>query len=470
MKTLAFILFLMNIGFYIWLQGLLPWLPWQPELYESKPQPVQLSENVERLVLVAERNAPETIPLEEMRLADERGILEDENSKTLEEEAKISIKEDATTFAEDEAKKQSTTITTSNLRTASAVNRLLQLPKTAEKAEEIEEIEEIEGIEEIEKEIKADELIEDEDNAPSSTTVIDDLESDAVPKNSSTKNETLAKISIPTTVEMAQQDVAPVAKSEQVSIAEKAEKTTPSKPLTTKQAEQPANDFFSRLAQSVKRVGNSFTRISSDVFNERITVPPELAESEQPTEPTAKPEMKPETHTVKIAATAPAKQPINRICYEIGSYSSISQLNEQANWLKLQSKQIKTYIDKKTLEEVDKIRVYIAPNAQISSAQQRLIAQNIVMRLRHDGISDMRLMSPNSALKNSISLGVFDSYNNALRRANMIKSKGYANVRLKKYYRKQTKYWLIAKMPETQQNAIDKFKNNFKQVQIQPCR
>jgi hypothetical protein len=456
MKTLAFLLLLMNIGFYVWLQGMLPWLPWQPEQYESKSQTVQLSMDVERLVLVEERDAPpaETI----VRLADSEGILDE--PRTLQDEAKITtdeadlFKTENLTLAEVEQEPSN------NVSSMSVVSKIAQLP-TQEQAENIVDDTKDDDVQTaIEKEstekkpIDAQPTTDDEDPKPTIEEPNESVNTLAVNNVDNEQKSPIIKQPIQSDNVQASDD-SPVEESDETPITyEQAESSG------QQSEEQQADNFFARLAQTVERVGNTFKRVSSDVFNERVTVPPEF-EKPQP------PEEKPKPVSI-AAAPEPVKKvekPVELICYEIGAYTSISQLNKHANWLKLQSKSIKTFIDKKTVKEVDKVRVYIAPNPRVPLSQQRLIAQNIVMRLRHDGVRDMYLLS-GGTLKNSISLGVFDNYANAQRRANAIKAKSYANVQLKNYYKQQKQYWLIAKMPQTQQIIASKFQKTFKKMRL----
>jgi len=496
MKTLAFLLFLMNIGFYVWLQGMLPWLPWQPEQYELKPQTMQLSADVERLMLAGEHDASpvKTIAPEKMRLADNAGVLEETKPRTLQYEAKVSTDDDneagslkaaklvlAENTATEEVNNEPetpTNIVPSNLRAMSALSKLVQLP-SQEQAEKIEETTQAENSNHsLSRSASSDDP--SSENPNSGDASIKPISAEVNNDAKETKAEETAKTVIamaenPEKTAISTQETAP----EQIEyhIAKQYESiyNKPESNSIPKTSEQQADGFFSRLAQTVQRVGNTFQRVSNDVFSDRVTVPPQYTEKPQVESPKQQPEQQ-----VKVAAAAskpaqPVKKtskPVKQICYEIGSYTSITQLNKHANWLKSKSADVKTFIDKKTANEVDKVRVYIAPNERVPAAQQRLIAQNIVMRLRHDGISDIHLMNSN-ALKNSISLGVFDSHTNAQRRANTIKARGYANVRLKKYYKQQKKYWLIAKMPQTQQIIASKFKKSFKKMRLdkmQPCK
>ncbi|WP_353572488.1 hypothetical protein [Candidatus Albibeggiatoa sp. nov. BB20] len=492
MKTLAFLLFLMNIGFYAWLQGWLSLLPWQPHEYKSQPQAMQLSMDVESLTLVSERDAPplKTIAPEKMRLADSSGVLTDKKPRTLQDEAKVVVEathEESLKAAKaklilaentqnghtpEPENSAPSIIVPSNLRTMSVISKIAQLPKM-EEAEQIED-------DHKSNDVKASDINTDmnlKPNSKESTESIKELLTENTAKIEDIKHNQIFKETPETIVVMADTSEPeknttpeyskPVQQTEKTKITYK----QPEANSSQKTSEQQADDFFSRLAQTVQKVGNTFKRVSNDVFNERVTVPPELAvEPEVIKKVPPKPvdEIKP----LKVAAapkpdkpSVKSTKPVKQICYEIGSYTSIKQLNKHANWLKSKSKQIKTFIDKKTINEVDKVRVYIAPNSRISSVQQGLIAQNIVVRLRHEGVSDMRLMT-SGALKNSISLGVYDSYANAQRRANAIKAKGYANVHLKNYYKQQKKYWLIAKMPQTQQIIASKFRKTFKQTRL----
>lgn len=449
MKTLAFLLLLINIGFYVWLQGMLPWLPWQPEQYESKSQTIQLSMDVERLVLAEERDASPPI----LRLADSEGILEE--PRTLQDEAKIttdnktdSLKTENLTLAENKVEQEPS----NNISSMSVVSKVAQSQEQAENIVDNTTDEEVQAAKESTEKKPIDEQPTTDDNDPKPTEK-EPNESVNTLAVSNVDNEQPLPIKQP--IQSDNVSDSPVEESDETPIAYKQPESS-----SQQSEEQQADNFFARLAQTVERVGNTFKRVSNDVFNERVTVPPEFEKPEPPEE-------KPKPVSI-AAAPEPVKKvekPVELICYEIGAYTSISQLNKHANWLKLKSKSIKTFIDEKTVKEVDKVRVYIAPNPRVPLTQQRLIAQNIVMRLRHDGVRDMHLLS-GGTLKNSISLGVFDNYANAQRRANAIKAKSYANVQLKNYYKQQKQYWLIAKMPQTQQIIASKFQKTFKKMRL----
>ncbi|MEK7992145.1 MAG: hypothetical protein VSS52_014125 [Thiotrichaceae bacterium] len=494
MKTLAFVLFFINIGFYAWLQGWLLWLPWQPEQYQSKPQTMQLSMDVERLTLLSEHDAPllETIAPEKMLLVDSTGVLEEQKSKSLAEEAKITEDNHDNSLKEAKAKlilaenahneqvaepESTSSIVPSNLRRMSAISGIIQLP----------EIEEAEQIEDDSSDVNASDTNAGPNPKPASDPkqatkelLTENIKSESEQENLEYKQpaEETPKtvIAMADSSEPEKNPPSEYAKSIQQAEQTKIVYNQAEADNGQKTSEQQADDFFSRLAQTVRKVGNTFTRVSNDVFNERGTAPPALA-VQADSKPIEKKEPKVEKpKPIKVAAVSKpvkpvvkAHKPVAKICYEIGSYATIAQLNKHANWLKSQNKQIKTFIDKKTVDTVDKVRVYIAPNKRVPAAQQRLIAQNIMMRLRHDGISDMHLMT-GGALKNSISLGVYDSYANAQRRAKTIKAKSYANVNLKNYYKQQKKYWLIAKMPKTQQIIASKFRKTFKRTRLDVMR
>jgi hypothetical protein len=88
--------------------------------------------------------------------------------------------------------------------------------------------------------------------------------------------------------------------------------------------------------------------------------------------------------------------------------------------------------------------------------QQRLIQQ---------GITDHALFVTDDS-KNAISLGVYSNEDNAKKRVNQLKEKGYTDVKLELQQKNDTKYWLSVKIPTDHKEVVDAFRKTFKSTPV----
>ncbi|OQW93272.1 MAG: hypothetical protein BWK79_11995, partial [Beggiatoa sp. IS2] len=194
--------------------------------------------------------------------------------------------------------------------------------------------------------------------------------------------------------------------------------------------------------------------------------PPIALKAEIPVEKTEppvndpSPPKKAEIKEIAVAEKEPQKKPeIVMTCIEIGSYSQQAPAETSAQWFRQKHKDIQVNVERRKIPVVTQTKVYLAPfkdRHEASLTQQRLTQQ---------GIIDHALFVTNDS-KNAISLGVYSSEDNAKKRVNQLKEKGYNNVKLELQQKNDTKYWLSVKIPTDRKEVVDAFKKAFKPIPV----
>jgi hypothetical protein len=124
-------------------------------------------------------------------------------------------------------------------------------------------------------------------------------------------------------------------------------------------------------------------------------------------------------------------------CWSIGPFKNKKNIILYKN--KISNQTIKTKIRSASSKTGGSYRVYL-------TAKNRKEAHSIVANLRAKRIKDMYVMK-NGTNANYISLGLFGVYDNAVKKANIIKKAGY-NAIVDTTYRNVNTYWLDYKAME----------------------
>lgn len=91
----------------------------------------------------------------------------------------------------------------------------------------------------------------------------------------------------------------------------------------------------------------------------------------------------------------------------------------------------------------------------------------LIEKLKDKGLTDVRRFSSGS-LENAISLGLFSSEGNAIKRARSVEQLGFVTL-VKPKTEQAEFYWLEYMQPPGFNLPIKGVRNNFPEVQIQPC-
>lgn len=196
----------------------------------------------------------------------------------------------------------------------------------------------------------------------------------------------------------------------------------------------------------------------SDTQSAQVAIKTEtpLEKTESPIkEENQSPPKKTEEKKVAVTEEKPQKKPdIAMACVEIGPYAQQAPAETGAKWFQQKHKENKANVERRETPIVTQTRVYLAPfkdKQEANLVQQRLIQQ---------GITDHALFVTNDS-KNAISLGVYSSEENAKKRVNQLKEKGYNNVQLEKQQKNDTKYWLSVKIAGNHKEVLEAFRKTF---------
>lgn len=143
-------------------------------------------------------------------------------------------------------------------------------------------------------------------------------------------------------------------------------------------------------------------------------------------------------------------------CIEIGPYLQQSTAETSAKWFQKKQPEIKANVEHREVPVITQTKVYLADFKDGQEA--RLVQQRLIQQ----GITDHAIFTTKS--KSAISLGVYSNEDNAKKRVNQLKEKGYTNVKLEKQHKNDTKYWLNVKIPDNRKDVLDAFKKAFKSV------
>lgn len=463
MRALALLLLLCNAGFFAWQQHLLPWLPWQPEQFQTAstqdiPKP---DEHLQPLVLVSEQ--PMLARAEP-------------NASTAPTSHDVAEPSPATSALP-------------------AITAETRPPETVADNTSINDAPEQEHLASIEAEPEAPNMIENVFSriAERASTAKVAAEIPAT-ETSSVAAAPVASQPDPTVVAADQSEPAPARKPEPLASVK------PTAPSTTSLNMASTDDAGFTLTEAapakIAEANNKPIPLQDTVAASK----PKAAEDSKPASsepepkkvaaPVAKaepaPAPKPKTSTQTAAAPTPSKaastatssgvntpaipvvtQTTGIVCYRLGPYAQANSVYAGINWFK-QMSQSSASLSQGGSTLRSTTWVYLPPYGSESAALQ---AQR---QLQQQGISDQYVVQ-SGAFRYAISLGVYRDPLSVERRLQQLASKGYRNVRTQVRQdtdNNGTTYWLNVKLPASHRALVAQFTRTHPtpKVQVVTCR
>ena len=146
-------------------------------------------------------------------------------------------------------------------------------------------------------------------------------------------------------------------------------------------------------------------------------------------------------------------------CFQVGPYSYFKATQKIANWLKKQ-KNVIVKVQNRQTQVLKSTWVYLP------SFESRAAARRTQQRLNQQGIKDHAIVTK-GRFNNAVSLGLYHQSFYAKQRLEKLVALGYKNVKTKKRYKSETKYWLNVKMPINQGQLLNTFKKKFKSPELE---
>jgi len=143
----------------------------------------------------------------------------------------------------------------------------------------------------------------------------------------------------------------------------------------------------------------------------------------------------------------------SEVCWEAGPYNSANQVKTMADWLS-KRKNVSVVRQPRETQVLKSTWVYLP-------FENRQSASNAIKEFEKIGIRKGYNIVSSGEFNNAISLGVYNNPSYAELRVTELYEKGYKNIKTKKRYKNNTKYWLNVKIITGQHEVLNAFRNKF---------